>query len=129
MSGICDLDKVQFPGIQKRFKSLRTAALIIWFDFSKVDFELLNERLKLLPLRSGVNTAKSEELDFLWENWNDVVLSTIGSLRKNDDDGYENTTIGLMSKNNSSVRPARALCIFVHFFAVLVLATTCIDQL
>ena len=29
------------------------------FDFSKVDFELLNERLKLLPLSSGVNTAKS----------------------------------------------------------------------
>ena len=47
------------------------------FDFSKVDFELLNERLKLLPLSSGVNTAKSEELDSLWDNWNDFVLSTM----------------------------------------------------
>jgi len=47
------------------------------FDFSKVDFNLLNDRLELLPLSSGVNTAKSEELDSLWENWQDFVLSTM----------------------------------------------------
>ena len=36
--------------------------------------------------------------------------------------------MGLISKNKSSARPARALCILVHFFAVLVLTTTWIDQ-
>ena len=37
-------------------------------------------------------------------------------------------TMRLMNKNKSSARPARAFCILVHFFAVLVLKTTWIDQ-
>ena len=32
-------------------------------------------------------------------------------------------TMGLMSKNKSSARPARAFCMLVHFVAVLVLTT------
>ena len=31
--------------------------------------------------------------------------------------------MGLVSKNNSTARPARAFCVLVHFFAVLVLTT------
>ena len=38
-------------------------------------------------------------------------------------------TIGLISKNNRSARPARAFSILIHFFAVLILTTTWNDQI
>ena len=48
------------------------------FDFSKANFDLINKNLSHLPLSSGVNNAKSQEdLDALWEIWNDLVFSTI----------------------------------------------------
>ena len=50
----------------------------------------------------------------------------LGTLRKDDVDENENAKkqIGPSTKNNLFARPARAFCILVHFFDVLVLTTT-----
>ena len=53
---------------------LRNVDQRLRFDFSKANFDILNNNLALLPLGSGINTIKSqEELDTHWDFWCDLV--------------------------------------------------------
>ena len=50
------------------------------YNFKRADFEFLNNLLFNLPLSSGVMEIKSQEqLDNMWELWNDLVFSAINT--------------------------------------------------
>ena len=92
----------------------------------------LRERHKTMKLMSKNNTSARRARAFcILVHFFAVLVLTTGSLSKDDattirPDNRElkrHITIGLISKNNSSARPARAFYILVHFFAVLVLTT------
>ena len=89
-----------------------TVALLFWRKRSRW--------LATILLRHGNSAAMYN----CWWTYKQELIGSLGRRRRRRRLRERHKTIGLISKNNSSARPARAFYILIHFFVDLVLKTT-----
>ena len=101
----------------------------LWFSQLWTQFLQLRKEARKFRTSTGFGPVTSRYRCDALTNWAMKPLTLEAGHRENYDLRELHKTMGLMRKNNSSARPVRAFCILVHFFVVLFLVTTWIDQI